>query len=415
MDEVVELAKKAKDASHALSIASSKAKDGALHRMADDLVKNTDKILVENDKDMGSARERKISSAMMDRLLLTDSRIEAMAEGLREVAALPDPVGEVIGGWRRPNGLLITRVRTTLGVIAMVYEARPNVTVDAAGLCLKAGSSALMRGGSEAIHSNIILARLLSDSARAAGMPDGAVQLVETTDRRAVMEMLKLNEYIDLVIPRGGHGLIQTVVDNSTIPVIKHFRGLTHTYVDAGADVEMATKIVNNAKAQRPSTCNALETLLVHSAAAADALPPIVAKLREAGVEVRGDQKVKVLVPDCVLAQDDDWSTEYLDLVLSIKIVDDIDQAIDHIRTYSSGLAEAIVTNDYASATKFCAAVDSAAVYVNASIRFTDGGQFGLGAEIGITTDKIFPRGPMGLEALTSSKYVIYGQGQIRE
>jgi len=415
VNEVAQLAKKARQASHALSVASSKAKDAALHRMADDLVRNTAKILAENEKDMAAARERKISSAMMDRLLLTDGRIEAMAEGLREVAALPDPVGEVIRGWRRPNGLLITQVRTTLGVIGMVYEARPNVTVDAAGLCLKAGSAALMRGGSEAIHSNVILARHLSDSAKAAGMPDGAVQLVETTDRRAVMEMLKLNEYIDLVIPRGGHGLIKTVVENSTIPVIKHFRGLTHTYVDAGADVEMATKIVNNAKTQRPSTCNALETLLVHSAAAAEVLPPIVAKLREAGVEVRGDQKVKVIIPDCVLAQDDDWSAEYLDLVLSIKVVDDIDEAIAHIRAYSSGLAEAIVTNDYAAATKFCASVDSAAVYVNASIRFTDGGEFGLGAEIGITTDKIFPRGPMGLEALTSSKYVIYGEGQIRE
>ena len=415
MNEVVELAKKAKEASHALSVASSRAKDAALHRMADDLVKSTDKILAENEKDMAAARERKISSAMMDRLLLTDERVKGMAEGLREVAALSDPVGEVIRGWRRPNGLLITRVRTTLGVIGMVFEARPNVVVDAAGLCLKAGSAALMRGGSEAIHSNIILARLLCEAATAAGMPDGCIQLIETTDRRAVMEMLKLNEYIDLVIPRGGHGLIQTVVDNSTIPVIKHFRGLTHTYVDAGADVGMAVAIVNNAKTQRPSTCNALETLLVHSKIAADALPPIAAKLRDAGVEIRGDEKVKVLAPDCVLAQEDDWSTEYLDLVISIKVVDDIEEAITHIRTYSSGLAEAIVTNDYAGASRFCAAVDSAAVYVNASIRFTDGGQFGLGAEIGITTDKIFPRGPMGLEALTSSKYVIYGEGQIRE
>lgn len=415
MNEVAELAKKAREASHALAVASSKAKDAALHRMADDLVRNTDKILAENERDMAAARERKISSAMMDRLLLTDSRIQGMADGLREVVALPDPVGEVIGGWRRPNGLLITRVRTTLGVIGMVYEARPNVTVDAAGLCLKAGSAALMRGGSEAIHSSVILARLLQDSARAAGMPDGCIQLVESTDRRAVMEMLKLNDYIDLVIPRGGLGLIQTVVDNSTIPVIKHFRGLTHTYVDAGADVEMATRIADNAKTQRPSTCNALETLLVHSQIAADALPPIVAKLREKNVEIRGDEKVKVVVPDCVLAMEEDWSTEYLDLVLSVRIVDSLEDAITHIRKYSSGLAESIVTNDYASATRFCAAVDSAAVYVNASIRFTDGNQFGLGAEIGITTDKVFPRGPMGLEALTSSKYVIYGEGQIRE
>ncbi|RJQ55844.1 MAG: glutamate-5-semialdehyde dehydrogenase, partial [Actinobacteria bacterium] len=261
VNEVIELAKKAKAASHALSTASSKSKDAALCRMADALERNTDKILAENERDMAAARERKISSAMMDRLLLTDSRVKAMADGLREVATLRDPVGEVIRGWRRPNGLVITQVRTTLGVIGMVYEARPNVTVDAAGLCLKAGSSALMRGGSEAIHSNVILARILSDAAGGAGMPDGCIQLVESTERRAVLEMLKLNEYIDLVIPRGGSGLIQTVVENSTIPVIKHFRGLTHTYVDKSADIEMATRIVNNAKTQRASTCNALETL----------------------------------------------------------------------------------------------------------------------------------------------------------
>lgn len=415
MNDVVELARKAKSASHALAIASSKSKDAALHRMADALVAKTDVILAENEKDMAAARERKISSAMMDRLLLTDSRIAAMADGLRDVSALPDPVGEVIRGRRRPNGLVITQVRTTLGVIGMVYEARPNVTVDAAGLCLKAGSAALMRGGSEAIHSNVVLARILCEAAVVAGMPQGCIQLVETTDRRAVMEMLKLNEFIDLIIPRGGQGLIQTVVENSTIPVIKHFRGLTHTYIDKSADVDMATKIANNAKTQRPSTCNALETLLVHGDIAPTVLPVLVAKLREAGVEIRGDERVKVIVPDCVLAMGEDWSTEYLDLVLSIKIVDNLDEAIEHIRTYSSGLAEAIVTNDYSSATRFLAAVDSAAVYVNASIRFTDGGQFGLGAEIGITTDKIFPRGPMGLEALTSSKYVVYGEGQIRE
>jgi len=415
VNEVIELAKKAKAASHALSTASSKSKDAALCRMADALERNTDKILAENERDMAAARERKISSAMMDRLLLTDSRVKAMADGLREVATLRDPVGEVIRGWRRPNGLVITQVRTTLGVIGMVYEARPNVTVDAAGLCLKAGSSALMRGGSEAIHSNVILARILSDAAGGAGMPDGCIQLVESTERRAVLEMLKLNEYIDLVIPRGGSGLIQTVVENSTIPVIKHFRGLTHTYVDKSADIEMATRIVNNAKTQRASTCNALETLLVHQEIAPAALPVIVAKLREGNVEIRGDERVRKIVPDVVLAMEEDWSTEYLDLVLSIKVVDDLDSAIEHIRRYSSGLAEAIVTGEYAASKKFADAVDSAAVYTNASIRFTDGAEFGLGAEIGITTDKIFPRGPMGLEALTSSKYVIYGEGQIRE
>ncbi len=415
MDAVVELAKKAREASHALSTASSKSKDEALQKMAEALERNTDKILAENERDMASARERKISNAMMDRLLLTDSRVAAMADGLREVAALKDPVGEVIRGWKRPNGLVITQVRTTLGVVAMVFEARPNVVVDAAGLCLKAGSAALMRGGSEAIHSNIILARILSDAAGASSMPDGCIQLIETTDRRAVLEMLKLNQYIDLVIPRGGQGLIQTVVDNSTIPVIKHFRGLTHTYVDASADIDMATRIVNNAKTQRPSTCNALETLLVNARIADAFLPVVIAKLREGGVEIRGDERVRRVAPDVVLALEEDWSTEYLDLVLSIKVVDDIDAAISHIRTYSSGLAEAIVTGDYEASRKFGAAVDSAAVYTNASIRFTDGGEFGLGAEIGITTDKIFPRGPMGLEALTSSKYVIYGDGQIRE
>ena len=415
MPEVSELAKRAKEAVFTLASLPTAVKNKALYFMADSLVKRQEPILQENQKDIEAGRARNLSSAMLDRLLLNESRIEGMAESLRDVASLPDPVGEVVKGWRLPNGLLITQVRTPMGVIAMIYEARPNVTVDAAGLCLKSGNAVLMRGGSEAINSNIALAEVLSQAAISAGIPEGAIQLVKTTEHEVVQEMLKLREYIDLVIPRGGEGLIKTVAENATMPVIKHFKGICHVYVDEIADLEMAVRIVDNAKTQRPSVCNAVETVLVHAKVASKYLPELAKVLTGKGVELRGDSKTRKVLPQAKEATEEDWSTEYLDLILSIKVVETLEEAIDHIRTYSTGLAEAIITEDYTAARKFLDEVDSAAVYVNASTRLTDGAEFGLGSEIGITTDKVFPRGPMGLEALTSTKYVAYGTGQIRQ
>jgi len=413
--EVSELAKRAKEAAFTLASLPTAVKNKALYFMADSLVKRQEPILQENQKDIEAGRARNLSSAMLDRLLLNESRIEGMAESLRDVASLPDPVGEVVKGWRLPNGLLITQVRTPMGVIAMIYEARPNVTVDAAGLCLKSGNAVLMRGGSEAINSNIALAEVLSQAAISTGIPEGAIQLVKTTEHEVVQEMLKLREYIDLVIPRGGEGLIKTVAENATMPVIKHFKGICHVYVDEIADLEMAVRIVDNAKTQRPSVCNAVETVLVHAKVASKYLPELAKVLTGKGVELRGDSKTRKVLPQAKEATEEDWSTEYLDLILSIKVVETLEEAIDHIRTYSTGLAEAIITEDYTAARKFLDEVDSAAVYVNASTRLTDGAEFGLGSEIGITTDKVFPRGPMGLEALTSTKYVAYGTGQIRQ
>ena len=415
MPEVSELAKRAKEAAFRLASLPTAVKNKALYFMADSLVKRQEPILQENQKDIEAGRARNLSSAMLDRLLLNESRIEGMAESLRDVASLPDPVGEVVKGWRLPNGLLITQVRTPMGVIAMIYEARPNVTVDAAGLCLKSGNAVLMRGGSEAINSNIALAEVLSQAAISTGIPEGAIQLVKTTEHEVVQEMLKLREYIDLVIPRGGEGLIKTVAENATMPVIKHFKGICHAYVDEMADLEMAVRIVDNAKTQRPSVCNAVETVLVHAKVASKYLPELAKVLTGKGVELRGDSKTRKVLPQAKEATEEDWSTEYLDLILSIKVVETLEEAIDHIRTYSTGLAEAIITEDYTAARKFLDEVDSAAVYVNASTRLTDGAEFGLGSEIGITTDKVFPRGPMGLEALTSTKYVAYGTGQIRQ
>ena len=415
MPEVSELAKRAKEAAFTLASLPTAVKNKALYFMADSLVKRQEPILQENQKDIEAGRARNLSSAMLDRLLLNESRIEGMAESLRDVASLPDPVGEVVKGWRLPNGLLITQVRTPMGVIAMIYEARPNVTVDAAGLCLKSGNAVLMRGGSEAINSNIALAEVLSQAAISAGIPEGAIQLVKTTEHEVVQEMLKLREYIDLVIPRGGEGLIKTVAENATMPVIKHFKGICHVYVDEMADLEMALRIVDNAKTQRPSVCNAVETVLVHAKVASKYLPELAKVLTGKGVELRGDSKTRKVLPQAKEATEEDWSTEYLDLILSIKVVETLEEGIEHIRTYSTGLAEAIITEDYTAARKFLDEVDSAAVYVNASTRLTDGAEFGLGSEIGITTDKVFPRGPMGLEALTSTKYVAYGTGQIRQ
>lgn len=414
MESVLDMAKKAKQASFKLATLPTEVKDKALLAMAGALVRKTEVILEANQKDLEAAKKKQISSAMMDRLMLNEVRVEGMAEDLREVADLRDPVGEVVKGWRRPNGLLINQVRTPIGVIGMIYEARPNVTADAAGLCLKSSNAALMRGGSEAINSNIAVAGVLSEAATQAGVPEGSIQLVKTTEHEAVMDMLKLGEYIDLIIPRGGEGLIKLVAENATMPVIKHFKGICHIYVDGQADLAKAVKIVDNAKTQRPSTCNAVETVLVHSRVAEEFLLKMVEALAPAQVEIRGCARTRELLPDIKQATDEDWATEYLDLILSVKVVDSLEEAIAHITRYSSGLSEAIITENYSSAKKFLEEIDSACVYVNASTRFTDGGQFGLGAEIGITTDKVFPRGPMGLEALTSTKYVIYGSGQIR-
>lgn len=414
IEKVSAVAERARAASRALATSGTEARNSALRRMADALEERAAEILAENEKDLAAGRERKLTPAMLDRLALSESRIEGIAGGLREVAALPDPLGEVVWGRRLANGLDIRQVRTPLGVILMVFEARPNVTADAAGLCLKAGSAVILRGGSEALHSNAVLVGILARAVASAGLPAEAVQMVPTQDHAAVTALLKLNQYIDLVIPRGGEGLIRNVVENSTIPVIKHFRGLTHVYIDRTADPRKAVDITVNAKTQRASTCNALETLLVHSDVAGEVLPPLVKELRKAKVEVRGDAGVSQAVPDVAEATEEDWATEYLDLILSIKTVDSLDEAIEHIHTYSSGLTEAIVTEDMDAGRAFLDRVDSAAVYVNASTRFTDGAEFGLGAEIGITTDKVFPRGPMGLREITSTKYVIWGSGQVR-
>lgn len=413
LSEVVELARKAKEASHNLASLSTEIKDKALLAMAGALVREGNFILKENEKDLQAARGKGISTAMMDRLLLNEDRLQGMAQGLKDVVALRDPVGEIVKGWRRPNGLVVTQVRTPIGVIGMVYEARPNVTADAAGLCVKSGNAVVMRGGSEALHSNIAIAQVLSEAAGKAGVPEGAINLVKTPERQEVIEMLKLRDYIDLLIPRGGEGLIQLVVENATIPVIKHFKGICHIYVDEAADLKMAARVANNAKTQRPSVCNALETLLVHVKVAPTFLPLLTESFAKP-VEIRGCSRTCQILPEAKEASEKDWATEYLDLILSVKVVDNLEEAVAHIQHYTSGLSEAIITENYSHATTFLQEVDSAAVYVNASTRFTDGGEFGLGTEVGITTDKVFPRGPMGLEALTSTKYVVYGNGQVR-
>lgn len=414
-DEILEIARQAKFSSQKLASLSSKVKDEVLSRMAETVETHAKRIKEENQKDVASAREKGLSGALIDRLTLNDKRIEQMAHSLREIARLEDPVGKVEKMWKRPNGLLIGKVIVPLGVIGIIYEARPNVTVDAAGLCLKAGNATILRGGSEAIHSNIALADLLRKVIEEAALPRGSIQLIRTTDRNAVMEMLKLDEYIDVIIPRGGESLIRTVTENSTIPVIKHYKGVCHTYVDEEADLEMAEKIAFNAKVQRPGVCNAMETLLVDEKIAAQFLPGMIKKFQEARVEIRGDEKSYKIVEGIKPATAEDWQTEYLDLILSVKVVKGIEAAINHINEYGSHHSDAIVTNNYRKSRKFLQEVDSAAVYVNASTRFTDGGEFGLGAEIGISTDKLHARGPMGVNELTSSKFIILGDGQIRE
>jgi glutamate-5-semialdehyde dehydrogenase len=404
----------AKEASLKMAGASTKVKDEALLAMARSLDERAGMILEANQDDMESARKNGLSGALLDRLLLTPDRISEMAKGLRSLVALPDPVGEVIRMWTRPNGLQIGKMRVPLGVIGMIYEARPNVTVDAAGLCLKAGNAIILRGGSEAFNSNQAITQVISGAATGAGLPPGTIQLVNTTDREAVNIMLTMNEFIDVLIPRGGAGLIRTVVQNATVPVLETGIGNCHTYVEEDADLTMAEKIVVNAKTQRPGVCNAMETLLVHAGVAPVFLPAAAAALRAKGVELRGCPRTQEILPDVLPAVEEDWKTEYLDLVLAIKVVDGLDEAIRHINTYGTKHSEAIITSNYTKARAFLQQVDAAAVFVNASTRFTDGYQFGFGAEIGISTQKMHARGPMGLEEMTSIKYIIYGDGQIR-
>lgn len=383
--------------------------------MAHLIKENGEKIKEENEKDLKEAKEKKLSPALIDRLTLSNSRISKISISLREIAQMEDPIGKIEKMGRRPNGLLIGKMTVPLGVIGIIYEARPNVTADAAALCLKSGNSVILRGGSEALNSNIVLTDLLQEALYQSDLPQASIQLIRTTDHQTVMEMLKLNEYIDVIIPRGGEGLIRTVTENSTIPVIKHYQGVCHVYVDSDANLRMAEEICFNAKVQRPGVCNAMETLLVNEKIAGEFLPLMIKRFTEAGVEIRGDEMSQRIVPEITLASEEDWYTEYLDLILSLKVVRGIEEAIEHINHYGSGHSDAIVTESYSQAGKFLNEVDSAAVYVNASTRFTDGGEFGLGAEIGISTQKLHARGPMGAAELTSRKFIIFGQGQTRK
>jgi glutamate-5-semialdehyde dehydrogenase len=382
--------------------------------MADGLEREMPALIEENEKDLAAARERDLAPAMVDRLVLDEKRIRAMADGLREVAALPDPVGEVTRMWRRPNGLQVGQVRIPLGVIGIIYESRPNVTADAAGLCLKSGNAVVLRGGSEAIHSNTAIGAVLRRELKRYNLPAAAVQVVTTTERAAVLELLKLEEEIDLIIPRGGEGLIRFVSENSRIPVIKHYKGVCHTYVDADADFEMAEKICINAKVQRPGVCNAMETLLIHKDIAETFVPRIAQAMRAEGVEMRGCPITREFA-EVKEATDEDWGAEYLDLILAVRVVEDMDEAMDHIARYGSLHTEVIVTRDYRNSQRFLREVNSSVVMVNASSRFSDGNQFGLGAEIGISTTKLHSFGPMGLEDLTTRKFVVLGDGQVRE
>ena len=404
----------AKKAAAELAVTSTAVKNRALLAMAQALRDRQAEILQANAEDMRQAAAKGMKASMLDRLKLTEQRIAGMAEGLEQVAGLPDPVGSVVGGSRLANGMTVTKVRVPLGVIGIIYEARPNVTADAAGLCLKSGNAVILKGGSEAMQSNKIIAAVLAEAAEKAGIPAGAVQFIDTSDRQAVTDLIHMNGLVDVVIPRGGAGLIKAVVMNATVPVIETGAGVCHTFVDASADVQMAMDIAYNAKVQRPSVCNAMETLLVHKDIAGKFLPPMLEKYFAAGVEIRGDEKVQAFSSQVLAATEEDWSTEYGDLRLSVKVVDSLEEAMEHIAAYSTGHSECIVTSDYANARKFQLRVDAAAVYVNASTRFTDGFEFGFGAEIGISTQKLHARGPMALPELTSTKYLIDGSGQVR-
>ena len=414
-DYVEELVKKARAASLRLATLPTLVKDQALLAMAEGLLAKSEDILSANERDLEAFGTRKEQEAMADRLRLTPERITEMADGIREIVKLPDPVGETIKLWTRPNGMKVGRVRVPIGVIGIIYESRPNVTADSAALCLKSGNACILRGGSEAIHSNTAIAVVLTEAAEKAGVPPGGISFVERTDREAVLALLKQDRDVDLIIPRGGESLMQTVTEQSTIPVIKHDKGICHVYVDADADSAMAERICLNAKVQRPATCNAMETLLVHQTIARTWLPELIRKLKQAKVDVRGCPKTCQLSSEVNPASPEDYGREFLALILAVKVVKSMEEAMEHIARYGSRHTEAIVTNDYARALRFLREVDASAVMVNASTRLNDGYQFGLGAEIGISTTRIHARGPMGLEELTCSKFVVFGSGQIRE
>jgi glutamate-5-semialdehyde dehydrogenase len=414
-DDAIELGKKAKEAARLLAQVSAAEKNRALLQMADGLEGKRAILLEANEKDLKLARKAGLSAALLDRIGLDPTRVEAMAKGIREVAALPDPIKEIVKMWRRPNGLQVGKMRIPLGVIAMIYEARPNVTADAAALCLKSGNAVILRGGSEAHFSNRAIGAVLQHACAGTRIPKEAIQVVESKDRGVVQELLQLEDYIDLVIPRGGEELIRMVAANSRVPVVKHYKGVCHVYVDSEAPLEMAERICMNAKVQRPAVCNAMETLLVHEAIAPIFLPTMLAKLQKAGVEIRGCERTRALVPGIRAASEADWTTEYLDLILSVRVVKDMDAAIGHIEHYGSQHTETVVTSNYEKAREFLDRVNSSAVMVNASTRFNDGGELGLGAEIGISTSKVHAFGPMGLEELTTTKFVVLGDGQIRE
>lgn len=410
---VLEIAKNAKSASLKIGNLSCEKKNEALKEIANALIENTDKILAENEIDLKNAKENNIKTSMIDRLRLTKERIKGIAEGVLQVALLNDPIGEVLGMTKRPNGLTIGKKRVPIGVIGIIFEARPNVTVDAACLTLKTGNAVILRGGKEAIRSNIILTDIMRSALLKVGIPEDAINLIHDTDRETAREMMKLNGYIDVLIPRGGAGLIKSVVENATVPVIETGAGNCHIYVDSDADIDMACSILINAKVQRPSVCNACESLLIHKDIATAFIPKAFKALDENGVEIRGCERTKAIY-DIKPATDEDYYTEYNDLIISAKIVDNIDEAINHINTHNTKHSESIITKSYDNAQKFLNEIDAAAVYVNASTRFTDGFEFGFGAEIGISTQKLHARGPMGLNELTSTKYIIYGNGQIR-
>ena len=412
--EAFVIGRRAREAAGVLANLSTDLKNRTLAAMADGLEAHLDFLLAENARDIGAAGENGLSKAMIDRLTLNPQRVAAMAAGIRDIVALPDPVREVTRRWQRPNGLEVGRMRIPLGVITIIYEARPNVTADAASLCIKSGNAVILKGGREAKFSNQAVGDVLREACVGVGAPEDAVQVVASTDRAMIHELLKLEEYVDLVIPRGGEELIRFVAANSRVPVVKHYKGVCHVYVDSDADLDMAERISLNAKVQRPSVCNAMETLLVHEAVAPRFLPAVIGKLRESGVEVRGCEKTRSLVNGVASAGEADWHEEYLDLVLAVRVVADMDEAIEHIRQYGSDHTETIVTADRGKAEDFVARVQSSAVLVNASTRFNDGGELGLGAEIGISTSKIHAFGPMGLEELTSTKFFVFGDGQVR-
>lgn len=412
---LIQLGKQAKKAATALGTAGIEEKNQALLAVADALVSETAYLLAENAKDIANAKENGMSEALIDRLSLTEARIEGMAEGIRQVSALEDPIGEIMDMKKRPNGLLIGKKKVPLGVIGIIYESRPNVTADAFSLCFKTGNAVILRGGSDALHSNMAITAVIRQTLEKQGMNPDAIQLVEDTRRETATKLMQLNEYLDVLIPRGGAGLIQSVVKNATVPVIETGTGNCHVFVDEFADLDMAVSIITNAKTQRLGTCNTCESLVIHNKVAEQMIPAITKALKEKDIEIRGDERSCQINPYIIPATEEDWGTEYLDRIISMKTVDSIDEAILHINTYNTKHSEAIVTANYHNAQKFLDEIDAAAVYVNASTRFTDGFEFGFGAEIGISTQKIHARGPMGLDALTTTKFVIYGDGQIRK